>query len=373
MMLNRSRTVAIAAVALAVFAPRARAGWHPSAASFDTFAFAQQDRGGQAYKAEGLRYLGARSAVDLLVDGLTTLRTTVAVSFVANEDAARVPNVDSITSASSRLVALDAAVGLERRIGERWVLRPGIFYHHQNGYIGEGVDVAVDRNFADGDATLSASAHMRVSFLDLDTWYGESGGNELQATNAFGLSWRQNLSPSVVAQIGGQYTRQDGYLGDSFNYVVILAGTTPVAATDETLPDVRHRGQVNGRLRWSPAPGAAGGVDASYYVDNWGVHHVAAEPNLTLPLPGTATVRTWWRVSSQDAARYYAARVTTLAHFHTQDSDLGEFAMNSAGMSLTVPRGGRALPDELELSVYGFTRDDGIRAGGANAGFRRRW
>ena len=261
--------IARAAAALAVaplvgVAPRARAAWHPASTSFDTFAFAQQDRGGQPYKAEGLRYLGARAAVDLLIDGVTTLRTRAALSFAANEAAAHVPNVDAITSASSRLVALDASVGLERRVGDTWVLRPELFYHHQNGYIGEGLDLTVDRNLADGDATLSASVQVRVSFLDLDTWYGASGGNDLLATNAFGLSWRQNLSPSVVAQLGGQYTRQDGYLGDSFNYVVIVGGSGPLAAADEALPDVRHRGQANGRLRWSPGPGTAGGVDVSY-------------------------------------------------------------------------------------------------------------
>lgn len=366
-----SRVAAVAALLLA--AAPARAAWHPQEASLDVFAFAQQDRGGQEYKAEGLRYLGLRSAVDFLANAATSFRTKVALSFVTNDDAADVPRVDAITSASSRLLALDASIGVEHRAGDTWTFRPAIAYHHQRGYISEGLDLAVDRHLAGGDATLSATVQVRASFLELDTWYGTEGGSELAAANAFGLSWRQNVSPSVVALVGAQYTRQDGYLGDSFNYVLLTDAAGPFAVTSEALPDVRHRGQVNARVRWSPHPGAAGGLDVSVYRDDWKLDHVSAEPSVTLPLPGGGRVRSWWRVSSQDAARYFLPELASVPRYRTQDSDLADFLMHSAGLSVVVPRGSRAFPDELELSVYGFTRDDGIRAAGANAGVHRRW
>lgn len=368
------RILALSLATLSLAVPRAAsAAWHPVEAAWDVFAFAQQDRGGQPDKEEGFRYLGARSAIDFLVDAVTRFRTTVALSFVTNDDAASVPGVDSITSASARLLALDVSTGVERRVGDTWTLRPGLFYHHQKGYISEGVDLAVDRDFADGDATLSASVQVRVSFLDLDTWYGGNAGSDLLGTNAFGLSWRQNLSPSVVALLGAQYTRQDGYLGDSFNYVLLRNPAVGVAVASESLPDTRHRGQLNGRLRWSPRLNAVLGFDASAYRDSWEIRHVSAEPNVTLPLPGGSRVRSWWRVSSQEASEYYLPHLVAIPPYRTQDSDLGEFVMNSAGLSVMVPRGTRAFPDELEVTLYGFSRNDGIRAGGANAGFRRRW
>lgn len=371
---RRSRRAAAAlAAALAALVPPARAAWHPVDASWDVFAFAQRDYGGQPDKAEGFRYVGARSAVDFLVDAVTRFRTSVALSFVSNDDAARVQGVDSITSASSRLLALDASAGLERRVGESWTLRPGLYYHHQKGYISEGVDLSVDRDVAGGDATLSASLQVRVSFLDLDTWYGGNAGSDLLATNALGLSWRQNVSPSVEALLGVQYTRQDGYLGDSFNYVLVRDPIVGTAVASEALPDVRHRGQINGRVRWSPWRDAALGLDASAYRDSWEIRHVAVEPGVALPLPGGSRLRSWWRVSSQDASEFHAPRLVALPQYRTQDSDLGAFTMNSAGVSVVVPRGSRAFPDELEVSLYGFSRNDGLRAGGANAGFRRRW
>ncbi len=374
---TRRRAAAVTAAALAAAAvlgaTAADAAWHPQEASVDVFAFAQQDRGGQRHKAEGLRYLGLRSALDFAAGPTTLFRTMAALSFVANDDPADVPRVDAITSASSRLVALDASVGLEHRAGDTWTFRPAVTYHHQRGYIAEGLDLAIDRRLAGGDATLTATLQVRASFLDLETWYGTEAGSELAAANAFGISWQQNLSPSVTALVGAQYTRQDGYLGDSFNYVVLSDADGPFAATSEVLPDVRHRGQVNARVRWSPRPDAAGGVDVSVYRDDWRLDHVSAEPSVSLPLPGGGRVRSWWRVSSQGAARYYRPRLSSVPLHRTQDSDLGDFLMNSAGVSVSVPRGSRPFRDELELSIHGFTRDDGIRAAGANAGFRRRW
>ncbi len=373
-MTRRARAAAAAAAAAVLLGTTAAPGaWHPQEATFDVFAFAQQDRGGQAYKAEGLRYLGLRSALDLAAGAATLFRTTVALSFVTNDDPADVPRVDAITSASSRLLAMDASVGVEHRAGDTWTFRPAVTYHHQKGYIAEGLDLAIDRHLAGGDATLTATLQVRASFLELDTWFGTEAGSELAAANAFGISWRQHLSPSVTTLLGAQYTRQDGYLGDSFNYVLLSDAAGPFAATSELLPDVRQRGQLNGRVRWSPRPGAAGGLDVSVYRDDWKLVHVSAEPSVSLPLPGGGRARSWWRISSQDAARYYLPDLTTVPRYRTQDSDLGDFTMNSAGISVTVPRGDRVFPDELELSAYGFTRDDGIRAAGANAGFRRRW
>jgi hypothetical protein len=214
---------------------------------------------------------------------------------------------------------------------------------------------------------------VRFAFLDLETFSGAEAGTELAGTNALSLSWRQNLSPTLLAQVGAQYVRQDGYLGDSYNYVVQTSAGVPVAITDESLPRRRHRGQVNGRVRWSLGVNAAAGLDASWYVDSWDVRHVAVEPSFSCPLPAIGRARGWWRLSRQERTEHFRSEGEALGRYHTQDSDLGSFVAHSAGVALTVPHGGRTRADELEIAVYGFTRDDGIGALGASSGLRRRW
>jgi hypothetical protein len=362
-----------AAVILLILPAQSASAVHPLEATLDFFGFVQDDDGGQALKAEGMRYVGARATARFILDATTDLETSVATSFLSNESAADLPGIDAITGASPRLLALDVSAGLSARRGEVWTLRPALVYHHQKGYVSEGVDIVVDRDLAGGDATLTAALNVRVAFLALETFRGRDAGTELAGTNALSVSWRQNVSTTLVTQVGAQYVRQDGYLGDSYNYVVLTSGGDPVAVTDETLPRVRQRGQLNGRVRWSLRPDAAAGADASWYFDDWAVRHFAFEPSLTWPLPGRGRVRGWWRVSNQEAAEHFRTEIQALGRFQTQDSDLGSFVTHSAGVVLVLPRGARARADEMELTLYGFTRDDGIRALGASTGVRRRW
>jgi hypothetical protein len=352
---------------------RAAPALHPLEATFDLFGFAQDDDGGQSFKAEGLRYVGARASADFALDGSTELQASAATSFLSNESPADIAGVDAISGASRKLLALDVSAGLSVRRGEAWTLRPSIAYHHQKGYVSEGVDLAVDRKVAGGDATLTAALSVRFAFLDLESFSGTDAGTELAGTNALSVSWRQNVTPRVMTQVGAQYVRQDGYLGDSYNYVVLTSAGVPAAITDEVLPRRRHRGQVNGRVRWSLGANTAAGLDASWYLDNWGVRHFAVEPSFACPLPAIGRARGWWRVSRQERTEHFRSAGQPLGRYHTQDSDLGSFVAHSAGVALTVPHGGRARADEIEIALYGFTRDDGIAALGASTGMRRRW
>jgi hypothetical protein len=368
----RRRAEGTLAVLLVLCAPAARA-FHPLEATVDLFGFGQDDDGGQRFKAEGLRYVGARASADFALDGSTELETSAAASFLSNESAADIAGVDAISGASRKLLALDVSAGLSLRRGEVWTLRPAVAYHHQKGYVSEGVDLAVDRDLADGDATLTAALSVRFAFLDLETFSGADAGTELAGTNALSVSWRQNITPRVTTQVGAQYVRQDGYLGDSYNYVVQTNAGVPASITDEILPRRRHRGQMNGRLRWSLGANAAAGLDASFYLDSWDVRHFAVEPNFACPLPAIGRARGWWRVSRQEKTEHWWSEGQALGRYHTQDSDLGSFLAHSAGVAVTVPHGARARADEVEVALYGFTRNDGIAALGASAGLRRRW
>jgi hypothetical protein len=357
---------------LVLSAPAALA-FHPLEATLDFFGLTQDDDGGQRFKAEGLRYVGARASADFALDGTTEFQTSVATSFLVNESAADIPGVDAISGASRKLLALDVSTGLSVRRGEVWTLRPAVAYHHQKGYVSEGVDLAVDRELAGGDALLTAALSVRFAFLDLETFAGTDAGTELSGTNALSVSWRQNVTPTLMTQVGAQYVRQDGYLGDSYNYVVQTNGGVPTAITDEILPRRRHRGQLNGRVRWSLGANAAAGLDASWYLDNWDVRHFAVEPSFSCPLPSIGRARGWWRLSHQERTEHFRSEGEALGRYHTQDSDLGSFVAHAAGVALSVPRGGRTGADEIEIALYGLTRDDGIAALGASTGLRRRW
>jgi hypothetical protein len=368
------RSAAIVAAAL-LASPAARADLSPREVRFDLYAFSQDDDTAQPLRSEGLTYFGARPAAVLELSPAVTLHANGAFALISNEDAAVLPASAgaNVTSASSRVIAVDVSAGLEiRRPGSPWTFRPGAYYHHQVGWVSEGIDVGVDRELAGGDAVLSLTVNQRVAFPKLRTWSGLDRGRDVTATHSVTVGWKQNVSPSVATNVALQYTRADGFLGDAYNYVVLYDGGTPIAVRDEQLPNRRNRFQASGRVRWSPRLGMAAGLDASAYTDDWDIRHVAVEPSLAVPLPGRARGRFWYRRSDQEAAKYFRAAPRTEHRFQTQDSDLGAFATNGGGASIAVPvgPGGRW---EWRIAVFGLDRSDGMRAGGADAGVVRTW
>jgi hypothetical protein len=366
---------AAAAVAILLALPAASlAEIRPREIRFDLYAFSQDDDPAQPLRNEGLSYFGARPSAVLELSPAVTLHANGAFALISNEDAAELPASAgaTVTSASSRVIAVDVSAGLEiRQPGSPWTFRPGAYYHHQVGWVSEGVDLGVERELAGGDAVLSFTVNQRVAFPKLRTWDGLDRGRDITATHSVSLGWKQNVSPAVVTNVSFQYTRADGFLGDSYNYVVLYDAGTPIAVRDEILPNKRNRFQVSGRVRWSPRTGAALGLDASAYTDDWDVRHVALEPSAAVPLPGRLRGRAWFRWSDQDGTEHFRAAPRVERKYQTQDSDLGTFTTKGGGASLAVPVGDGRW--EWRVALFGLDRSDGMRAGGVDAGVVRAW
>lgn len=375
-------------VAAAVFAVFAIAG-SPSCAiagpkpgtevSFDIFAFSQDDELGQPLKAEGLSYAGTRVSLALPLNPTTLMRVNLSATRIKHDPAQRVPatigNVN-VTSASADLVALDFAASWEMRNDERtWTTIPGIFYHHQDGYIAGGVDMAVRRSLHGGDAVVSGSIAIRASLPRLEYWDSSKRGRSHRGTvtSEFGIT--QTLSPSLVVGFNVQATAQAGLLSETFNYVVLeTAAGVPFLIIDETLPRRRNRGQLNVRARYSPAVGVALGLDLSGYRDSWGIRHAAWEPLIVLPIGETTRFRAWYRRVDQGAADHFVTAPTRETFYRTQDSDLGDFTSNSGGLSVEFPVGfERGVRSAVRMTAFGFDRSDGLSALGAGIGMDVTW
>jgi type V secretory pathway adhesin AidA len=279
------------------------------------------------------------------------------------------------TSASGNLVTLDALVGADvRPEGSEWTFSPGLFYHHQIDYIGTGLDFAVKRDLFGGDTRLGFSYVLRYDFLELRWWDGTHRGSSNRMANNFLFSWDQHLSTSVKTGLAAQYTRQDGFLSDQYNFVAIYSPAgVPTLYDDERLPDSRNRGQLNARVRWSPRLHTSAGLDLSYYFDDWGIETVSGTVSFETVL-SRLRLRAWYRLAVQDETKYFVRMPTAPSALQTQDSDLASFTLHAPGLTLFCPLGRWKEKDsELRFTVWGFSRDDGVDGLGAKIGVQLSW
>lgn len=350
--------------------------------TFDVFVFSQEDDVGHPLKAEGMSYQGGRATSTLRLDGTYTLGLSAGVSHIQNEPAAELPATVAnarITSASREIIALDASASLTiRKPGAAWTFVPGVTYHHQDAYVAIGPDLTVMRELGGGDTILRAAWRLRFGFPKLVFWDGAREGRDRLVSHTVLLGLTQTLSPSWLLNVALQYTRQDGFQSDPYNYVVLYSDGDPVELTRESLPEDRNRVQLSARLRYSPVAGFAMGIDNSYYLDDWGIRHLAFEPNAAFPLSGDIDGRVWYRVSFQDDTKYFHRMPSIVHSYQTQDSDLDSFTMQTGGLTVAVPVGaapaaGEGPRWESRGTIFGFYRDDRVYALGANVGIGARW
>ncbi|TNF35167.1 MAG: DUF3570 domain-containing protein [Deltaproteobacteria bacterium] len=351
----------------------------PSAASLDIYALNQDDDGGQALRAEGMRYGGLRVALDYAFDDTLAMALNAAGSLIDNEPSRPLPTtIDQVltTQASSQVLTLDAQAGL------RWTpsdspasLVAGLYYHHQRRFVSLGADLTGQLDLADGDTILAVTYSVRLGIVKPRRWDDLYMPFDYLRSHNVILSATQNLSRAWLVNGSLQYTRQDGPMQDQYNFVVLYddAGT-PVHLGFENLPRERDRFQLSGRVRWSPRQGWALGLDASLYSDDWSITTGAVEPSFELPLGPRSRLRLWYRFAAQSRARYFRERPTEDTTYQTQDFDLDAWTLHSPGLMLVVPLPGKVAQAWVgRLSVFGFARSDGITAIGANFGASAAW
>ncbi len=367
--------LSLALVLVSITSAQAQETEPESSVSLDAYVFSQRDGGGDPDRAEGFEYQGLRVAIVRKVNEKYRVRVNATVAFIDNEDAKELPSSVSnrlTTSASPSLLTLDHNLAIDITPEHSpWTFSPGYFYHHQIEYIGTGLDFGAARDLFEGNSRFEARYSFRWDFLELSYWDKTFRGHDDRISHNTLFSWTQLLSPAWKGNLSFQYTRQDGFLTDAFNYVTLYDPVgSPVFLTDERLPNRRDRFQVNPRIRTSPGVGTALGLDGSFYADSWGLEHFAIEPSVEVELLEGWRWRVWYRLSFQSETRYSRDEPVASARYQTRDSDLGSFFMQSPGTSLSLPVG---EAEELRFSVYGFSRDDGIDGLGARMGVVFRW
>jgi len=361
----------------------AQADVHGGRAVLDVHAFSQSDRGGNPYREEAFGYGGVGVSLRVRAGENVVLRADAVGGFIANDDPIELPRTirqARTTSASEDIQTLDAVAGIDvTPRGGRWTLRPGLFYHHQRGYITPGADLGSELRLFDGNTTLSAAYGLRVAMPNNKGWGGKKRRLDVLVTQNLQLAWTQILSPRWLALTSVQYTRQDGRTDNSFNYVVLFdAGGEPTTMIDELLPRIRNRLQVNGRLRFSPRVGLALGLDGSLYLDDWSIRHGALQPSVELPLGRGIRWRLWYRIARQRGTRYTVPLGSGWddldGAYRTQDADLATFTMHGPGMRFWIPAVGTRAPTwATRIALLGFLRSDGIFGLGGNLGVEADW
>lgn len=367
-------------MAATLYVPLANAKTPDNHVSFDTFVLSQSDPGGPPYNSETFFTVGSRVDLRFLATPRLAVRNNIALVLIMNEDP-EVPEgvqVDAVSSASGRILYSDSTVGVDwKPAGGKWTFSPGIYYHHQNGYVAGGPDLVVQRELAGGDTNLFLSYSLRIAGRQLSYWDGdgESGLHHMIPSHTVLLGWTQNLSRSWLTNVSAVYARQDGVLQDTFNFVILFDGqANPIYLVDERLPMERNRMQVNARGRYAPRVGVGLGLDASYYLDDWGIRNYAAEPNLAATLTSRLRARVWYRFAIQTESRYFRAAPTALMRYQTQDPDLGSFHLQSPGAELAILLGDSPKHAWwLRAAAIGFYRSDAVSAMGGNIGLTREW
>jgi hypothetical protein len=301
------------------------------------------------------------------------------VSYLQNNPLITLPDTivnSHVTSASTDFVTLDSFLAVDiTTADEKWRFTPGLFYHHQWAYIARGIDLEVSHVMAGGDTTLRLAWAGRYASLQQVNWDGSPVVGDTRFTNNVIFSWTQVLSRSLIAALGLQYTRQDGLLSSTLQFVGLYnSAGEPVELVDEVLPRVRNRGQINLRGRYAPSVGTSVGLDVSVYYDDWALFNVAAEPNLEVPIFGGARLRMWYVIADQKATKYFTATPTTVAPYMTQNSNLGSFIFQSPGILALIPLDkGPGTRWMLRTAVVGFYRSDRIFGVGGNLGVSVEW
>jgi hypothetical protein len=385
----------------------------------DVYAFGQGEPTGGAgnpFRAEAFRYGAIGIDTQFVVGDHAEVIYNGVLAYIENDFDNPLPEEvedrSLVTSATENILTLDTSIGLHLNPGGgAWSLTPGLFYHHQDGFVAVGPNFDVSRILAGGDAVVFGNLSLRAAWPWWANFDGTPNDRPEQFSTSVLLGWRQVWTPGLLTVLSTQLTRQDGRLHNTLNYVTV----TPSAVSDpreaevlnlvqEKLPTDRTRVQFNLRTKYSPALGVALGMDGSGYVDDWGILHLAVQPNFEFPVGRSSRVRIWYRYSSQRATRYFvrsqdAGSLITQAGtqaeqgdrglnglngepfrrfadsvYATQDSDLASFESHSPGVIFTCPLGTiRRTRWGGRLSGYGFYRTDALFAAGANIGVVSEW
>jgi len=242
-------------------------------------------------------------------------------------------------------------------------------------YSSIGFSGFVARDLNNKNTTLKLNLNGFQDTIDIIRWNGrQREGTDERTTLSLTGNWYQIITPSTHSELGFSATHQSGFLETAYNFVVIedpdgddLSTGRPdwldQAATGEIvreeLPGTRSRGAIFGRVRTSLSPATAVELGGRLYSDSWGISSFTIEPRLYYWLiEDKLSTRLRYRFYAQTSADDYSENFNLVTpEFRTQDSDLGDFTANGAGIKFSW-----YIFEALRLDLSGdyIQRSDGI-------------
>lgn len=253
--------------------------------------------------------------------------------------------------------------GLSQRLGPATIAVGG-FYGDEDDFLSQAYSVAVSGELFQKNLTLTLQYGKTADEIHkLDP--PNSGFPKHKDNATYTVAATQVLSPTALVTTGYSLSRVEGYQSLPLRKVLItnLVSGIPVATVyEETHPDLRDRQTVFLRLKQYLAAGTSADVNLSYYLDDWGVHAIAAEPRVERYLTESATIRFRYRFYSQTAADFYKPAYSVQEPLMSADARLRDFDTHTIGVGL------RLLGDRSDdWSVFmGYDRylesNDGVKA-----------
>ncbi len=289
-------------------------------------------------------------------------------------------------------------------------------------YTSIGLGSFVARDLNNKNTTLKLNLNAFQDTIDIIRWNGENDDPDDRTTLSLTGNWYQIITPTTHSELGISATHQSGFLETAYNFAVLEHAQHPDPDPDhdhppsfrelggpswetrwrpgsrlqddrlaiddifgaiypEVLPDTRTRGSIFGRVRTSLSPATAVEMGGRLYADSWGISSVTIEPRLYQWLiEDKLSARLRYRFYAQTAADDYLADYslenpppdlgTYEEQNKTQDSDLGDFTANGAGIKFSW-----YVSETLRFDLSGdyILRSDGIDqvlgAGGFNWSF----
>ncbi len=221
-------------------------------------------------------------------------------------------------------------------------------------YTSIGLGSFVARDLNNKNTTLKLNLNAFQDTIDIIRWDGENDDPDDRTTLSLTGNWYQIITPTTHSELGISATHQSGFLETAYNFTVMefegpkarefdaddwrLDQTATGMIYPEELPDTRTRGSIFGRVRTSLDPATAVELGGRLYADSWGISSVTIEPRLYHWLiEDKLSTRLRYRFYAQTAADDYSAhfRMEDPPEFRTQDSDLGDFTANGAGLKFS--------------------------------------
>ncbi|MDC4203837.1 MAG: DUF3570 domain-containing protein [Candidatus Manganitrophus sp.] len=245
----------------------------------------------------------------------------------------------------------------------------GYFYGDENDFHSDAYSVALTQFLF--ETNLAVTALYGKTFDEIDKLDPPNDDfPKDKDTDTFTIAATQILTPRLLISGGYSLSKVEGFQSLPLRKVNAIQGSIqgiPIGTIyEEKHPDERTRQTFFLGLKQYFLSGRAIYLNLSYYMDDWGVHAIAAEPRIQQYLSESVILRLRYRFYSQTAADFYqptySASEVTEESLKTADVRLRDYDTHTVGIAIRLV--GKMIDDWSVLMSYDryFETNDGLKA-----------